>query len=257
MGSSARRGESDASVVRDALVVSAVKFLRESLVEILGRVAGVRVSGQAESLSDAIDIARAACPDIVLMDVAFPGGTEAAARIGAAAPEASLIALGISETEEDVIAWAEAGIAGYVPNTASVEDMIYAHRGDQPRVVRSLPRALSAACCGVWPRPGARTRRPWRKRSSRGASSRSSIWWGWVFLEQGHSPSPEYQPGDHQVQRAQSARQAQPPAAPRGRDHQATKRPGLLTGDAVNAQPGRTRSRLPAFVSSTHPHLNP
>jgi two-component system, NarL family, nitrate/nitrite response regulator NarL len=151
MGSSARRGESDASVVRDALVVSAVKFLRESLVEILGRVAGVRVSGQAESLSDAIDIARAACPDIVLMDVAFPGGTEAAARIGAAAPEASLIALGISETEEDVLAWAEAGIAGYVPNTASIDDMISLigeiNRGGQvspARIVGSLLRRVAA-----------------------------------------------------------------------------------------------------------------
>ena len=121
MEPSAWRGVNEASFVRDALVVSAVRFVRESLVEILGRVAGVRVSGQAETLSNAVDIARAARPAIVLMDVAFPGGTQTAARIGAAAPDASLIALGITETEEDVLAWAEAGIAGYVPNTASVE----------------------------------------------------------------------------------------------------------------------------------------
>jgi hypothetical protein len=45
-------------------------------------------------------------------------------RISAAAPDAKLIALWISETEEDVLGWAEAGIAGYVPNTASVDALI-------------------------------------------------------------------------------------------------------------------------------------
>jgi DNA-binding NarL/FixJ family response regulator len=151
MEPSAWRGVNEASFVRDALVVSAVRFVRESLVEILGRVAGVRVSGQAETLSNAVDIARAARPAIVLMDVAFPGGTQTAARIGAAAPDASLIALGITETEEDVLAWAEAGIAGYVPNTASVDDMISLigeiNRGGQicpSRIVGSLLRRVAA-----------------------------------------------------------------------------------------------------------------
>jgi DNA-binding NarL/FixJ family response regulator len=35
-----------------------------------------------------------------------------------------VIALGGSETPEDVIAWAEAGIAGYIPNAASVKDLV-------------------------------------------------------------------------------------------------------------------------------------
>src|SRR5262249_37892959 len=58
------------------------------------------------------------------LDVAFPGGIAAAMSLVAAHPQASLVALAIAETEENVLAWAEAGIAGYVPNTASVDDLV-------------------------------------------------------------------------------------------------------------------------------------
>ena len=152
MGPSVWRGVSDASGVRDLLVVSAVRFLRESLIEILARVAEVRVSGQAATLSHALDFARSAKPGIVLLDVAFPGGVETAMRISAEVPEASLIALGISETEEDVLDWAEAGIVGYVPNTASMDEVIsligQISRGEQTsasRVTGALLRRVSAS----------------------------------------------------------------------------------------------------------------
>jgi two-component system nitrate/nitrite response regulator NarL len=109
---------------RRTLVVSTVRFLRESLVEILGRTAQPPICMQAATLMQAIDCASASTLGIILLDTAFPGGTRTAARIAAAAPGAKLIAVGISETEEDVLAWAEAGIAGYVPNTASLDELI-------------------------------------------------------------------------------------------------------------------------------------
>jgi two-component system, NarL family, nitrate/nitrite response regulator NarL len=88
----------------------------------------------------------------VLIDVAFPGGIQAAARLSAAVPEASVVALAIAETEENVLAWAEAGIAGYVPNTASVDDLVslieQIRRGEQTcptRIVGSLLRRVGAS----------------------------------------------------------------------------------------------------------------
>ncbi len=137
--------------ISDIMVVSALAFLRESLVELLGRVAHARVCGEAATLQHAIDTARITKPSIVLFDVAFPGGPQAAAQIAAAAPQAGLIALGITETEEDVLIWAETGIAGYVPNTASVEDLIALigeiSRGGQTcpaRIAGSLLRRVGA-----------------------------------------------------------------------------------------------------------------
>jgi two-component system, NarL family, nitrate/nitrite response regulator NarL len=97
-------------------------------------------------------IAMAERPDIVLLDVAFPGGIEAATSLAAALPDARLVALAIAETIENVLAWAETGIAGYVPNTASVQDLValikQIWRGEQTcptNIVGSLLRRLGAA----------------------------------------------------------------------------------------------------------------
>ena len=124
MEPSAWRRAGGAAFARETLVVSAVCFVRQCLVEILGQAPEVRVCGEAASLDRAVDVARATRPSIVVLDAAFPGGPESARAISSAANEASLIALGIRETEQDVLAWAEAGAAGYVPDTASVDDLI-------------------------------------------------------------------------------------------------------------------------------------
>jgi two-component system, NarL family, nitrate/nitrite response regulator NarL len=109
---------------RDILVISQLRFLRDMLVELLGRTLGMRVCGTAATLDEALGSVQAKAPTIVLLDTAFPGGARTAQRIVVAAPNTFLIALGLCERDVDVIAWAEAGIAGYVPNTASVDDVI-------------------------------------------------------------------------------------------------------------------------------------
>src|SRR6202035_1927207 len=90
-----------------ALIVSEVCFLRESLAEILTR-AGIIVCGQGATLPLALASAQAHQPEIVLLDVAFSGGVAAAMRLAEALPDASVVALAIAETEENVLAWAQA-----------------------------------------------------------------------------------------------------------------------------------------------------
>lgn len=147
-----RLGVCSSPAARDTLVVSAVCFLRESLVEILSRGPSVRVCGQAATLAHALKIVGSTPPAVVLLDVAFPGGPETATKIAAAAPNARVIVLGVFETEADVLAWAEAGIAGYVPNTASIDDLTslidQISRGEQTcpsHIVGSLLRRIAAS----------------------------------------------------------------------------------------------------------------
>jgi len=134
-----------------ALIVSEVRFLRESLAEILQRAPGLRVCGQSETAAQALASAATLRPEIVLLDVAFPDGTLLAARLGAASPATSVVVLAVVETEANVLAWAEAGIAGYVPNTASVNDLALLigqiSRGEQScpsRIAGSLLRRVAA-----------------------------------------------------------------------------------------------------------------
>jgi two-component system nitrate/nitrite response regulator NarL len=140
------------------VIASEVRFLRDSLGEILRRVPGIGVCGQAGTLTQALAAARELRPGVVLLDASFPGGPRAAAELGAALPSVSLIALGVHETAADVLAWAEVGIAGYVPNTASVEDLIVLigqiGRGEQTcpsHIAGSLFRRVGAAARAIRP----------------------------------------------------------------------------------------------------------
>jgi DNA-binding NarL/FixJ family response regulator len=140
----------DSQACLSVLIVSEVRFLRESLAETLPRFPGIRVCGQSATLADGLDTAEVLRPTIVLLDVAFPGSRDAVAKISPAAFGAHLVALAISETAENVLAWAEAGVDGYVPNTASLDELVsllrQIHRGEQtcsPRVAGSLLRHAS------------------------------------------------------------------------------------------------------------------
>jgi two-component system nitrate/nitrite response regulator NarL len=131
------------------LVVSAIRLLRESLVEILGH--SGRPCTEADTLATALGAGRPHPPALILLDSAIPEGTGAVARVAQAHPAARVIVFGIAETEEDVLDWVEAGVAGYVPNTASVADLLALvdgiARGEQAcpsRIAGGLLRRLAA-----------------------------------------------------------------------------------------------------------------
>jgi len=105
------------------LIVSHVRFLRESLGEIFGRDLRCTVVGLCADLSTTLSTCAALRPEVVLLDAAFPDGLRAVGHIRTATPRTRVVALALTETEQNVIAWAEAGIAGYVPSTAAISDL--------------------------------------------------------------------------------------------------------------------------------------
>ena len=134
------------------LIVSEVRFLRETLADVLALDPGLRVRGESASLALALEAARMLRPDIVLLDAGFPAGVAAAGSFRMAAPACRVVVIAISETAETVLAWAEAGIAGYVPNTASLRDLASLlgriARGEQEcssRIAGSLLRRVADA----------------------------------------------------------------------------------------------------------------
>lgn len=140
-------------VGREAVIVSAVCFVRQSLAEIFGRVAGIRVRTQAATLADALGSAGLLSGALVLLDAAFPEGIGAARRLSVELPEASLIVFGVAETEAEVLRWAEAGVTGYVPDSATIDDLIalicQICRGEQScpsRISASLLRRIATIC---------------------------------------------------------------------------------------------------------------
>jgi len=149
-GAPAARAVDDRSCT--LLIVSDIRFLREGLAEVLARDGAFAVVGTAADLDDAIEIARVHRPQVMLLDAAFPNGLAAARTLGDMNPQLPIVALALAETEDDVIAWAEAGISGYVPRTAALADLVgllrEVVRGEQTcstRVAAGLLRWVSTA----------------------------------------------------------------------------------------------------------------
>lgn len=138
------------------LVVSDVRFYREGLAEFLPRSPHIYVAGTAGSGDDAFARLRECRAEIVLLDTKLPNGLETARRIASAVPDVKVVALALQEKDDDIIAWAEAGVAGYVPRDASISELIAAvestARGElrcPPRVAASLLWRLGRIALGA------------------------------------------------------------------------------------------------------------
>jgi DNA-binding NarL/FixJ family response regulator len=136
--------------VPTVVILSDIRFLQEALAEILGREAGLSVIGIAANLIEAQASWSDFHPDIVLLDTTLPDALGTVAAIRKLLPKTRVIALAMAETEENVVRWGEAGVASYIPRTATLGDVIAAigntMRGEQacsPRISATLLHRLS------------------------------------------------------------------------------------------------------------------
>ena len=131
------------------LVVWGVRFLGEGLAEALERDPFVAVVGLCTDLSEAVALTPVMQPDVILLDARIPEAAVAVRRALDIAPGMRIVASGVRETEDDILAWAEAGVIGYIPGTAALGDFTRLvkdiHAGEQDcssRVAAGLLRQV-------------------------------------------------------------------------------------------------------------------
>lgn len=131
------------------LIQSPIRIYREGLAHVLAEEPAVRVLGTAAALEDTVALLENAGIDVVLFDVGAGPGV-AGLRQLAHYEDLRVIALGVVEDLESVIACAEAGIAGYVTPDSSLAELVLsiqaAARGDfscPPHIAAGLLRRLS------------------------------------------------------------------------------------------------------------------
>ncbi len=127
------------------LIVAEIRLYREGLAEMLQGEPEIDVVATASGADEAVRELRERQPDVVLLDVAIPENAWLARALMAAVPGARIVALAVPEIEQEVLACAEAGVAGYVTREGSVEDVVAAvsavARGEvlcSPRMAASL-----------------------------------------------------------------------------------------------------------------------
>lgn len=107
------------------VIVDDVPLFRAGLTSAL-QGAGYDVVGEAADGEGAVAVAEIEQPDIVLLDVLMPGmsGIDALAKIQAVAPEAAIVLLTGSESEEDLVEAVKLGARGYIVKDMPFDQLV-------------------------------------------------------------------------------------------------------------------------------------
>jgi NarL family two-component system response regulator LiaR len=105
-------------------------LVREGARELLDREKDLHVVAEAGDGEEAVRLAAARHPDVVVMDIAMPklNGIEATRQIKAADPSTAVLVLTAYDDDQYIFAFLEAGAAGYLLKDVSMEDLIKAIR---------------------------------------------------------------------------------------------------------------------------------
>jgi len=118
------------------------------------------VVGAASNVDEAIALSTNTNPDIAIVDMATRQSLSVVRSLRRHRPVMRVVGFGVEEQEGEILACAEAGLAGYVPNDASLDDLVMrvesVHRGEllcTPRIAASLFRSLESNAHAATPRP--------------------------------------------------------------------------------------------------------
>jgi DNA-binding NarL/FixJ family response regulator len=113
----------EASRTLRVLIVSDVRVVQEGLHSVLARLEQVDVVSTVDTLH-ARDQSEQLRPDVVLFDAARHDSVEVLKDLVASVPQSKVVAFGVKETDEEILALAAAGTAGYVCNSAESSDVV-------------------------------------------------------------------------------------------------------------------------------------
>jgi two-component system, NarL family, nitrate/nitrite response regulator NarL len=144
------------------LLVSDIRLYREGVEAALVRHGGVEVVGAAAGQREALALAARTVPNVALVDTTMPDSVACIRELRSALPDVQAVALTVAERESDVVACAEAGVAGYVTRDSSLDELVAAIesvvQGEMlcsPRIAATLLRHVAALAATPLARPPA------------------------------------------------------------------------------------------------------
>ena len=106
------------------VIVADVRLYREGMLASLSNRPPFLVVGAAATVEEAVRVATTACPHVAIVDMATRDRLTVVRSIRDAAPSVHIVGFGVEEIESEILACAEAGLAGYVPCEASLDDLV-------------------------------------------------------------------------------------------------------------------------------------
>lgn len=108
------------------LVADDHPVVRAGIAGLLAAEPGIEVVGEAADGEQAVAMAAALRPDVVVMDLRMPrlDGDEATARIRSSSPTVRVLVLTTYETDDSILRAIEAGASGYLLKAAPPEEIV-------------------------------------------------------------------------------------------------------------------------------------
>jgi two-component system nitrate/nitrite response regulator NarL len=106
------------------LLVLENRTYREALFQALGRSGRFDTVVSVGSALEAVHKQQEIQADLVLLGLSSDGGIPAVRALRMVAPDVAVVALGISDTAPEALDWAEAGTLAFVPETASLQELL-------------------------------------------------------------------------------------------------------------------------------------
>jgi two-component system nitrate/nitrite response regulator NarL len=126
------------------VVIAGVRFYREGLASLFEDVDGFTVTATAAGTKQALPLIRDIKPDIALIAIDPGAGQALVHAISAWRAETRVVVVGIADDDPDVMLLAEAGVAGYITNDASADEVVAVVRGVARGEAPCSPRIAAA-----------------------------------------------------------------------------------------------------------------
>lgn len=132
------------------LIVSEIRLYREGLAGVLSQLHDFHRVNTCESAAESVCLFGHDQFDMILLDMSAPSGDSSARLFSRQFPSVKIVALAVPETEQHVLACAEAGVMAYVPREGSIDDLVkairHAARGEalcSPSITGGLMRRVA------------------------------------------------------------------------------------------------------------------
>jgi len=142
------------------LIADDQRVIREGLTMLVGLIDGVQITGSARDGEEAVRLAQAQRPDVILMDLRMPGtdGITATAQLRDRLPSARVLVLTTYADQDTILPALRAGARGYLTKDASAEQIeaaIRAVHAGQTHLDPLVQERLVAAVAAAPPQPPA------------------------------------------------------------------------------------------------------
>jgi DNA-binding NarL/FixJ family response regulator len=133
------------------LLVAGIRLYREGLAHLLEQQHDIHILGSYASAREAVANLPPTPADVLLLDMASADGRDGAQMVRTVLPSTPLVAIGIADSEAEVLACAECGASAYVTRNGSISELVAAARcaarGElncSPRIAGTLVRRVAA-----------------------------------------------------------------------------------------------------------------